>query len=144
MYRYLEAQPHDARVMNVGYGWARNTVNTAVFRKNSLVSNDSVQFIAYYDVDGFVTLGMRRLDSTQWTVQRTSYQGHAADAHNVISMMLDGDGYLHVAWDHHNGRLRYAKGITPLELELRSEEHTSELQSRENLVCRLLLEKKHQ
>src|SRR5690606_40207401 len=25
----------------------------------------------------------------------------------------------------------------------RSEEHTSELQSRENLVCRLLLEKKH-
>src|SRR5690606_39597233 len=27
-------------------------------------------------------------------------------------------------------------------LRLRSEEHTSELQSRENLVCRLLLEKK--
>src|SRR5690606_40848352 len=27
---------------------------------------------------------------------------------------------------------------------LRSEEHTSELQSRENLVCRLLLEKKKQ
>src|SRR5690606_40344176 len=26
---------------------------------------------------------------------------------------------------------------------VRSEEHTSELQSRENLVCRLLLEKKH-
>src|SRR5690606_10927516 len=29
-------------------------------------------------------------------------------------------------------------------LEPRSEEHTSELQSRENLVCRLLLEKKQQ
>src|SRR5690606_41512065 len=28
--------------------------------------------------------------------------------------------------------------------EFRSEEHTSELQSRENLVCRLLLEKKKQ
>src|SRR5690606_41806837 len=28
------------------------------------------------------------------------------------------------------------------DLEARSEEHTSELQSRENLVCRLLLEKK--
>src|SRR5215475_5610380 len=27
-------------------------------------------------------------------------------------------------------------------LDVRSEEHTSELQSRENLVCRLLLEKK--
>src|SRR5690606_39367885 len=36
--------------------------------------------------------------------------------------------------------------LTPQALErlhdLRSEEHTSELQSRENLVCRLLLEKK--
>src|SRR5690606_23989062 len=29
-----------------------------------------------------------------------------------------------------------------LQFEFRSEEHTSELQSRENLVCRLLLEKK--
>src|SRR5690606_41908089 len=29
-----------------------------------------------------------------------------------------------------------------MEAEVRSEEHTSELQSRENLVCRLLLEKK--
>src|SRR5690606_40213867 len=31
-------------------------------------------------------------------------------------------------------------GIVPGSLVLRSEEHTSELQSRENLVCRLLLE----
>src|SRR2546430_10892091 len=35
----------------------------------------------------------------------------------------------------HNGR-RYGKTV------LRSEEHTSELQSQSNLVCRLLLEKK--
>src|SRR5690606_39517175 len=31
---------------------------------------------------------------------------------------------------------------TPTYVSARSEEHTSELQSRENLVCRLLLEKK--
>src|SRR5690606_40894688 len=37
-------------------------------------------------------------------------------------------------------RLRILQGQEP---ELRSEEHTSELQSRENLVCRLLLEKKN-
>src|SRR2546426_6294499 len=35
-----------------------------------------------------------------------------------------------------------ADGVEPLILELRSEEHTSELQSPCNLVCRLLLEKK--
>src|SRR5207302_10950281 len=33
-------------------------------------------------------------------------------------------------------------GGEPVIGEMRSEEHTSELQSRENLVCRLLLEKK--
>src|SRR5690606_40531037 len=35
-----------------------------------------------------------------------------------------------------------AKSQLDLENFIRSEEHTSELQSRENLVCRLLLEKK--
>src|SRR6266700_7268634 len=42
--------------------------------------------------------------------------------------------------------LMLAGTVHPLEAQLtrgfRSEEHTSELQSRENLVCRLLLEKK--
>src|SRR2546427_5825807 len=33
-------------------------------------------------------------------------------------------------------------GVHKLEDEIRSEEHTSELQSQSNLVCRLLLEKK--
>src|SRR2546427_2655375 len=32
--------------------------------------------------------------------------------------------------------------LQPRQLQLRSEEHTSELQSQSNLVCRLLLEKK--
>src|SRR5690606_40715407 len=36
----------------------------------------------------------------------------------------------------------YWSGLRDQVLRIRSEEHTSELQSRENLVCRLLLEKK--
>src|SRR5690606_41179889 len=39
-------------------------------------------------------------------------------------------------------RLEPAEGILERHGHDRSEEHTSELQSRENLVCRLLLEKK--
>src|SRR5690606_40718655 len=38
---------------------------------------------------------------------------------------------------------RGARQVRLAVLEGRSEEHTSELQSRENLVCRLLLEKKN-
>src|SRR5690606_40449598 len=41
----------------------------------------------------------------------------------------------------HHQRLRHA-GRSAVPPGARSEEHTSELQSRENLVCRLLLEKK--
>src|SRR5207253_11212029 len=37
---------------------------------------------------------------------------------------------------------RWAEAATLQQLHLRSEEHTSELQSRGHLVCRLLLEKK--
>src|SRR5690606_42018359 len=37
---------------------------------------------------------------------------------------------------------RASRAISPARANGRSEEHTSELQSRENLVCRLLLEKK--
>src|SRR5690606_41894526 len=39
--------------------------------------------------------------------------------------------------------IEVVKGGLILDIGLRSEEHTSELQSRENLVCRLLLEKKN-
>src|SRR5436309_11892943 len=42
---------------------------------------------------------------------------------------------------HERGELE-AEGLPGAGKSLRSEEHTSELQSRENLVCRLLLEKK--
>src|SRR2546427_9529419 len=48
-----------------------------------------------------------------------------------------------VAVDHHEiGELAGLDGAAGLFSELRSEEHTSELQSQSNLVCRLLLEKK--
>src|SRR3712207_7895796 len=43
---------------------------------------------------------------------------------------------------HHPPARPRAAGARPHDLEPRSEEHTSELQSRQYLVCRLLLEKK--
>src|SRR5258707_987754 len=43
---------------------------------------------------------------------------------------------------HHRGQLMVAERMLGIKPHLRSEEHTSELQSRQYLVCRLLLEKK--
>src|SRR5690606_39607388 len=41
-----------------------------------------------------------------------------------------------------NDNSKHLRSAGPVRSPFRSEEHTSELQSRENLVCRLLLEKK--
>src|SRR5690606_42110347 len=46
-------------------------------------------------------------------------------------------------WSHTTGFRVSRRGLL-VHRHFRSEEHTSELQSRENLVCRLLLEKKKQ
>src|SRR5690606_40615979 len=45
-------------------------------------------------------------------------------------------------WDGSRADLRSVQHHPESDESVRSEEHTSELQSRENLVCRLLLEKK--
>src|SRR5438034_7424862 len=55
----------------------------------------------------------------------------------VSLMLVVVAGYL--GWSTHTGRGRI---MIWLETLLRSEEHTSELQSHSDLVCRLLLEKK--
>ena len=97
---------------------ASNSINTTVFRKNSLVTRGDTQFIAYYNAAGYVMLGKRKLDESKWQLKQTQYKGNIADAHNIISIMVDGDGYLHIAWDHHNNRLHYARSVQPGSLEL--------------------------
>lgn len=115
---HILAQEPFVNIVPVGKGWAKNTVNTAVFRKNSLVSNDKYQYIAYYDDEGYVVLGRRLLSAVDWEIRRTPYKGHAQDAHNIISIIVDGAGYLHVCWDQHNSKLRYARTVKPNSLLL--------------------------
>src|SRR5258706_12510562 len=68
------------------------------------------------------------------TLFRSSLDRPASDARNA----LDGPaGLCHSRW----ARATMARSAMPC-LRARSEEHTSELQSLTNLVCRLLLEKK--
>src|SRR5688572_31417182 len=56
------------------------------------------------------------------------------------AMVLDREGTVYVA-DRNNARIQVFDGNGTFQ-RFRSEEHTSELQSQSNLVCRLLLEKK--
>lgn len=106
------------KIVDVADGWARNSVNAVVFRKNSLVTHGDEQYIAFYDADARVVLGKRRLGSDAWTLRTTQFTGNARDAHNSISLMVDGAGYVHLAWDQHNNALRYARSLRPGALEL--------------------------
>ncbi|HEY4326485.1 MAG TPA: BNR repeat-containing protein [Mucilaginibacter sp.] len=106
------------KITTIGDGWAKNSVNTVIFRKNALVTFKDTQYAAYYDNDQFVVLAKRKSGSEKWQVQRTQYQGDATDAHKDICIMMDGAGYLHVAWGHHNQPINYAIGKQPGSLDL--------------------------
>lgn len=98
--------------------WAKTAINTAVFRQNSLVTHKGVQYAAWYDATSHVVLAKRPQDTEEWSFVRTRLTGNTSDAHNCISIMVDGDGYLHVAWNHHSTPLRYRRSVAPGSLEL--------------------------
>lgn len=102
----------------VGPGWSKNSVNATIFRKNSVISSNGQQFVAYYDSTGSVVLAKRKLGSDQWERSTTQYKGNVNDAHNIISIMVDGEGYLHMSWDHHNNPLHYCRSLQPYGLEM--------------------------
>lgn len=108
-------------ISEAGEGWAENSVNTIIFRKNPLVTYKDIQFISYYDAAGRVILGKRNLGEDRWELKDTGFTGNAKDAHCSISLMADGQGYLHLSWGHHGHPLRYARSKAPLSLELSPE-----------------------
>lgn len=103
----------DNDLVTVGMGFSGTSVNATIFRKNSIVSQDKWQFVAYYDNDGYVCIGKRKIGADQFQVTRSQYKGNINDAHNIISIGIDGDGFLHVAFDHHNNKLHYCRSARP-------------------------------
>jgi hypothetical protein len=117
------AQTGKVVTSTIGLGWANNSVNTVVFRKNSLVTFKGEQYAAYYNNGQVLVLAKRKSGSVNWQVAATQYKADAADAHKDISIMVDGAGYLHVAWGHHNQALNYAKSIKPGSLVLSAQQN---------------------
>jgi len=108
----------DVHLSEIGIGFARSSVNAPIFRQSSVITHDDEQYAAYYDPDGRMVLAKRQLGSDRWQIHLTPHRGNAADAHNSISLGVDGQGFLHVAWDHHGQPLNYARAVSPGSLEL--------------------------
>ena len=111
----------EVKIINIEKGWAANSINTVIFRRNSVVSFNQHQYAAFYDSIGHVVLARRKLNSSDWELRRTRYTGNVKDAHNSISIMVDGDGYIHMVWNEHNTKLHYCKSTQPESLELTGE-----------------------
>src|SRR2546422_8492229 len=62
--------------------------------------------------------------------------------HDALPILTYGDVVAHLIKEGNNYLCSAASGMKQPDANKRSEEHTSELQSRLHLVCRLLLEKK--
>jgi hypothetical protein len=118
--RWIRAPAGSARVIPLGDGWARSSVNAVIFRQHGLVSHGGSQYAAWYDESGQVVLARRAAGDVVWETRGTGLTGNVRDAHNAISVGVDGDGVLHVSWDQHGGDLRYARGVAPGSLELSS------------------------
>jgi len=112
------AQTLKSNMVFVDSGWAGNSINTAVFRKNSLTSWNEFQFVAFYDSYGSVVLGRRRHGDTEFTLKKTFYSGNIYDAHNSISIIADSYGFLHLSWGQHNTPLQYCRSLEPGSLDL--------------------------
>lgn len=102
----------------IGTGFARSSVNAPIFRQSSVITHGADQYAAYYDAEGQMVLAKRRHGSDDWETLVTDHRGNVADAHNSISLGVDGEGYLHVSWDHHGQPLNYARAVSPGSLQL--------------------------
>jgi len=107
------------RITEIADGWANNQINTVIFRKNSVTSFNGLQYVAFYDPTSRVVIAKRTLGSTNWEITVTPFTGNTADAHNSISLAVDGSGVLHLSWNNHNTPLKYARGIRPGSLEFK-------------------------
>ena len=106
----------------LGKGWATNTVNTVIFRERGIFTLGRYQFTAFYAGKRILRLARRNLRSGQVSTfdLRGSYS--LDDAHNCASLGYDADGFLHIAYDHHNTGLRYRRSKAPRSIAAWSEE----------------------
>ncbi|MHC4155101.1 MAG: BNR repeat-containing protein [Planctomycetota bacterium] len=113
--------PSAPRMVPIAEGWAKNSVNATIFRVNSVTTHDDTQYVAFYSEDGHVVLAKRKLGKKDWQIRKAQYKGNTKDAHNGISIAVDGAGVLHMSWDHHCDPLRYCRTTSPGSLELTEE-----------------------
>src|SRR5690554_7658404 len=104
------------------------------------------EFHQYFPEDGWVEHDALEIWDSTLAVCRSALERSGLDAQQIVGIGITNQRETTVIWDRETGQpIHHAivwQDRRTASLCTRSEEHTSELQSRPHLVCRLLLEKK--
>ncbi|NOZ87311.1 MAG: hypothetical protein GXP49_13795 [Deltaproteobacteria bacterium] len=101
------------RRIKAGLGWSRTQTNTIIFRQQALVTCRNKQYLAYYDRNQKVVIGVRKHGESAFHIVRTNLEGDAGDAHKTICMGASPDGMLHLAFGLHDQPLLYYRTLKP-------------------------------
>ncbi len=103
-------------VIELGTGYASTTVNVCTFRHHAVVTASHYQFASFYESPTRIIMVRRDLRTDELVFGAIPGAFQVQDVHNVISIGVDPQGYLHVAYDHHNHPLRYRRSLRPLDV----------------------------
>lgn len=95
------------------HAFASSSINVVAGSRQTLFTDNGHQYAGFYDAKGRVLLAKRRLPDDKWEIHATDFSTTPEDAHNTISLVVDGSGYLHLAWGHHNSPLSYSRSLAP-------------------------------
>jgi len=93
--------------------WAGSSINVLAGVSQMIYTDGVYQYAGYYNADARLVLAKRRIGEDTWHKNVTVFSTNVNDAHNTVSLIVDGDGYLHVSWGQHNSELNYARGVEP-------------------------------
>ena len=130
----IKTGPGNVRLVTAGMGASHSSVNGIAFRQSSMSiykdpnTGEEKQFIVYFkrrgnndgpgqstgsDNDAYIEFGERLLHEPTFKKIHTTIRRPVNDAHDSISMIVDGLGYIHMAVNHHNKALQYYRGPQP-------------------------------
>jgi hypothetical protein len=104
-----------ASIVSVGSGFGALHVNASSYARQAITTASNIQYVAFYNEDTNVVIAKRIVGSTNWQFLTTTFKPNrkGTDDHEVISLAVDGGGYLHCAWGMHNSALNYARSSLP-------------------------------
>ncbi len=118
------------KIRPIAEGFASTSVNATIFRYHSVISKNHIQIVSFYNPEGKVLLAKRELNTENWEIFTTEFGGNVRDAHNVISLGMDKEHYIHVSWDHHGDPINLARSKRPYDIKIKTKNTISDIKEK--------------